>query len=127
MCWPGFRCSVKSGTLVAKGELQPTDLSASYTVEVKQHGGRSPEVRVLSPTLCPGRDSEAIPHMYSQERLCLYLPGANEWRPKDPIAFTILPWASLWLSFYELWHATGEWLGGGVHPDIPITIRRDKQ
>ena len=32
------------------------------------------------------------------------------------IADTILPWTSLWLYFYELWHATGQWLGGGEHP-----------
>lgn len=122
--WPGFRSVVRNGTLFAKGELQPSELSATYTVEVKQHGGRSPEVRVLTPALKRGPDGEAIPHMYSQEQLCLYLPGGNEWRPKDPIALTIVPWASLWLYFYELWHATGEWLGGGVHPEIPFTIQR---
>ncbi|MDY0295864.1 MAG: hypothetical protein RB296_00975 [Acidobacteriota bacterium] len=31
------------------------------------------------------------------------------------IAKTIVPWASEWLIFYELWLATGEWLGGGIH------------
>ena len=35
---------------------------------------------------------------------------------------TIVPWASLWLYYYEVWHATGEWLGGGEHP-----IARKKQ
>jgi hypothetical protein len=61
--------------------------------------------------------------MYCQERLCLFLPGSREWNGDDPIALTILPWASLWLYFYEVWHATGEWLGGGVHPEEATSIR----
>ncbi len=32
------------------------------------------------------------------------------------LADTILPWASLWLFYYEVWLATGEWVGGGEHP-----------
>ena len=32
------------------------------------------------------------------------------------LATTIVPWCSEWLFYYELWLATGEWLGGGVHP-----------
>jgi hypothetical protein len=30
------------------------------------------------------------------------------------IATTIIPWLSLWLYYYEVWHATGEWMGGGI-------------
>ncbi|EKK00114.1 hypothetical protein RBSH_04450 [Rhodopirellula baltica SH28] len=25
----------------------------------------------------------------------------------------------MWLMYYEFWHATGEWLGGGEHPEVP--------
>lgn len=33
------------------------------------------------------------------------------------IADTLVPWASEWLLFYELWLATdGQWLGEGEHP-----------
>ncbi|AIQ89412.1 protein of unassigned function [Methylobacterium oryzae CBMB20] len=37
---------------------------------------------------------------------------------------TIVPWAILWLWFFEDWLATGEWRGGGVHvsPDIEAEI-----
>lgn len=31
---------------------------------------------------------------------------------------SVLLWASLWLFFYEVWLATGDWLGGGEHPDV---------
>jgi len=30
------------------------------------------------------------------------------------LADTIVPWLMSWLFFYEIWHAIGEWLGGGV-------------
>ena len=33
------------------------------------------------------------------------------------ISNTIIPWTIEWLYFYELWLATGEWLGGGEHVD----------
>jgi hypothetical protein len=32
------------------------------------------------------------------------------------LAYTVVPWTSEWLVFYELWLITGEWLGGGTHP-----------
>ena len=62
------------------------------------------------------RDGKPPPHLYLGGDLCLYLPGSGEWYPDKPVAATILPWASLWLYYYEIWLATGEWLGGGVHP-----------
>jgi hypothetical protein len=48
--------------------------------------------------------------------LCLFL-GNREWHVSIPIADTLVPWASEWLLFYELWLATGgPWLGEGEHP-----------
>lgn len=126
MAWPQFRSRVNGRVLVSEGALCPNDLAETYTIRVSQCGGERPEVRVISPELRRRIDDEDIPHMYGQERLCLYLPGTREWQFDDPIALTILPWASLWLYFYELWHATGEWLGGGVHPEERKSIRRGR-
>jgi hypothetical protein len=42
------------------------------------------------------------------------LPGSGEWTNRKLIATTIIPWLMLWLLYYELWHATGIWQGGGV-------------
>ncbi len=123
LCWPEFRSHVRSGVLVSIGDLCPSELSATYTIRVSQRGGETPEVRVVEPHLKCREDEEEIPHMYAQERLCLFLPGSGEWQPDDPIALTIIPWASLWLYFYEMWHSTGAWLGGGVHPEESMTIR----
>lgn len=123
---PDFETEVRNGRLRSIGLLQPMEISLQYRVEISQRGGKSPEVRVLSPELARGKNEEDIPHMYDQKRLCLYLPSGEEWKPCDPIALTVVPWASLWLLYYEAWLATGEWHGGGVHASIPITIRRER-
>src|SRR5438034_3968094 len=34
------------------------------------------------------------------------------------------PVACLWLYYYEVWHTTGEWLGGGLHPSARRPRRR---
>src|SRR4029079_6554414 len=123
MWWPTFSSRVCNGILTAEGELHPSELCATYRVRITLAGGKTPEVRVIHPGLRPRQDERPIPHMYAQERLCLYLPGTREWTPEKPIAVTILPWASLWLYFYEVWHATGEWLGGGTEPEPNPQIR----
>jgi len=123
---PDFETEVRDGRLRSVGLLQPTEISRQYRVEFTQAGGRSPEVRVISPLLRRGRKDEDIPHMYDQVRLCLYLPSGEEWKPSDPIALTVVPWASLWLLYYEVWLATGDWQGGGIHPSIPISIRKER-
>src|SRR5262245_50222071 len=54
--------------------------------------------------------------VYPLNTLCLFL-GNREWHQSIPIADTLVPWASEWLLFYELWLATGgQWLGEGEHP-----------
>jgi hypothetical protein len=89
--------------------------AAIYRIRLDYRFQRRPRVRVLSPELERYND-EDIPHMYGQKYLCLYLPGVGDWSPDKEIAKTIIPWAALWLNYYELWHATGEWLGGGHDP-----------
>jgi hypothetical protein len=40
-----------------------------------------------------------------------------EWRPQLQLSDTILPWASLWLFYFEQWLFSGKWEGGGAHPN----------
>jgi hypothetical protein len=64
--------------------------------------------------LAGGRD---LPHVYhNPTRLCLYLPGASEWRRWMRVDETIVPWTVLWLHYFEDWLGSGEWKGGGMHP-----------
>lgn len=124
--WPNFFSRVRDGVLMAEGELLPNELCATYLVQISMFGGARPEVRVVSPVLEPREKGGLIPHMYSQERLCLYLPGTRQWSPEKPIAVTTVPWTSMWLYFYEVWRATGTWLGGGVEPESTPTFRRTR-
>ena len=122
--WPKFASRIRNGVLTCRGHLSPYPACATYDVLITYRGGDSPETRVLSPSLSRRSNDEPIPHMYEQERLCLYLPGVGEWTPSRQIAITIVPWTSLWLYFYEVWHATGEWMGGGIEPGVRRPIRK---
>ncbi len=102
--------------LVWVGQLQPTAASQSYATRIEcTRQSLRPRVLIVAPTLI-GRAGESIPHTYADNSLCLWQPAYREWRSAYWIAETILGWASLWLFFYELWHACGQWLGGGEHP-----------
>lgn len=103
------------------GYLQPTPASNRYRIRIEAYRSTKlpPRVYVESPRLAK-RDGEAPPHLYSQRRaqLCLWRPGKGELLPRMWLVDSVLLWASLWLFFYEIWLATGDWLGGGEHPDV---------
>jgi hypothetical protein len=115
--YPGSYCKFHKNKLDWIGIIVPTPLSGLYTVNVIYRQGYNPRTYVQDPqlSLLPGKK---LPHVYSQieQRLCLYYPSKRpQWDESMHIAETIVPWASEWLLFYELWLATGEWLGGGIH------------
>lgn len=53
---------------------------------------------------------------YDELKLCLYLPGNNEYSRYDKLIESVISWSIKWTEFYELWLLTGEWFGGGEHP-----------
>lgn len=71
---------------------------------------------VQNPALRPRSASESIPHLYRDGSLCLFYPPGEEWHPSRHVSRTTIPWTVLWLVYYETWHATGTWFGGGLHP-----------
>lgn len=103
------------GESVWHGTLQPSVGSPAYTVDVRYRVGSIPRVWVRSPLL-----RENAPHRYPDGHLCLYTPWEWNWLDSDLIAETLLPWAALWLYYYELWVDTGKWLG-------PETAHGDKK
>jgi hypothetical protein len=64
-----------------------------------------------------------IPHVYWPDGdtdapdpyLCLFDLDGREWSPTDSVAVTTVPWAGLWLNWYEGWLLTGKWLGSARH------------
>lgn len=110
--------SLRAGRLVWNFEAQPTPLSRLYAVRVnylQRDGG--PEVIVVAPDLVAFADGRKLPHVYQQSppRLCLYLPGAGEWAAHKRLSQTVVPWAALWLFYFEEWLSSDDWKGGGVH------------
>lgn len=118
--FPDSSIQISRSELVWRSALTPSPLSRTYTVELRFKVKTSKSldrlsVVVLDPPL-RDRQGERPPHLYPGDRLCLYLPRAQEWNPSKLLLDTIVPWTSEWLLHYEVWQATGEWCGGGMHP-----------
>lgn len=98
--------------------LKPSEGSITYKVKVcAKLGSTNVDVFVVDPNIRELKKKLAISHLYPNGSLCLYYPDYNEWNADDLWADTLIPWTSLWLYFFELWIATGEWMGGGIHPE----------
>jgi hypothetical protein len=115
--YPQFQTAfVSHSGLKVTGALQPTSRSAAYNFVLKYNLTDSPKIKIVSPELKKNEKGEDAEHLYPNGYLCLYQPKYREFIRTDLLTDTIIPWTSLWLYHYEVWHLTGEWLGGGEHP-----------
>ena len=118
--YPQFTTTFTHQFMKVEGDLQPTARSLSYHFVLKYNLVNDiPTTRIISPVLIKNSTGEEIPHLYPGENLCLYRPKYSEFSRSDFICDTIIPWTSLWLYYYEVWHTTDKWLGGGEHPAKP--------
>ena len=115
----GFKCLVKGGCLQCRGSVRPTPLSDTYSVSIQYRMGDRPKVLLPGGQLKRRIAEETIPHTYADDEPCLYYPGAREWRPDMKIAESVIGWLAHWLHYYEIWLASGEWLGGGIDHRSP--------
>ena len=115
--YPQFKTIIKRDKLIVDGELQPSPLHQVYAFKMMYKYREYPRVYIVNPKLKARSDTEKIPHIYSQNRPCLFYPKNKEFTDDMLLGNTIIPWLSLWLYFYEFWYATGSWLGKGVHID----------
>ncbi len=98
------------------------DLTPLHVVRIEYRRGTPPTAFIEQPALRrrAEKPDEPISHTYEwttpgRERPCVFFPR-EDWDATKPISRTIIPWLMAWLVDYELWHATGEWTGGGRHP-----------
>ncbi len=106
----------KNISMIWVGSLHPSPLSEIYTVKISYKLRKRPQVNIIKPELAP-RNRMPIPHLFPGKELCLFRYKYFEWDSSMSIADTILPWTSLWLLHYEIWHATGVWSGSKAeHP-----------
>ena len=112
--FPGFEYTRDNHVPTWCGCLQPGETSSVYRLRIHyRFAGRrskSPKVWAQSPTV-----STDAPHRYADGSLCLYYPRERSWTPHKYISETIVPWAAMWLAFYEVWLVTGQWFG----PEAP--------
>jgi len=96
-------------------ELQPSILCEIYKIKIVYVSNKSVKVYVVDKVLKIAQNRQKLPHVYStkNQQLCLYSPSKKEWKPTQYIISTIIPWASEWLYYYELWLIDGNWYGGG--------------
>lgn len=108
---------IAGNVLTWRFQASPSPISRLYDLRLVYPRNGVPAVFVDQPDLTLLANGARIPHVYSEQpvRLCLYLPRAYEWQSSILLNRTIIPWAILWLWYYEDWLATGEWRGGGVH------------
>ncbi len=115
--YPQFETAFASHSgLKVNGALQPTSRSAAYNFILKYNLTDRPKIKIISPEIRKNEKGEDAEHLYPGGCLCLYQPKYREFTRTDLLADTIIPWTSLWLYHYEVWHLTDKWLGGGEHP-----------
>jgi hypothetical protein len=119
--YPNFTYRVSGGLLVCSGKVCPTPISQDYQVEIHYRVGKRPRAFVLCGQLQPLQPGGKIPHTYGPAEPCLFYPSRQSWRSDMKLASTVIPWLCVWLAFYEMWRATGEWYGGGIsHGEIEM-------
>ena len=114
--YPSAECKIKMGIGCVYLRLRPTQQSIEYKIRIDSKVGKKlVRIFVIDPKIIKDFDGKDPPHLYPDRSLCLYYPPNDEWNYKNSWAETLVPWASLWLYYYEIWQETGEWLGGGIH------------
>lgn len=96
-------------------KLQPSVFSKIYDVKICYHKINGTSIYIIDEKLKIASNRKKLPHVYSHEKqeICLFSYGNKEWTREKSISSTIIPWASEWLYYYELWLIDGQWLGGG--------------
>ena len=120
------KTSVNRDRAIWVGQIQPLSICDIYTIEVDYTQGKHPKIRVLFPKLRLAKGERKIPHMFNQERLCLFRGINKHWDPSVGFNRNIIPWTSMWLYYYEMWLATGKWMGGGEHPSVNL-LKKEKK
>jgi hypothetical protein len=110
---------LRAGRLTWRYPATPSPLGRDYDIRIEFKQGSRPDSFVDAPDLHVLAKGRRIPHLYRQRppRLCLYLPKTYEWQSWMRLDQTVVPWATLWLFYFEEWLVSDAWKGGGMHPE----------
>lgn len=119
--------TVRANKLTWLMAVQPTPLARTYRARITYLRGDRPSVQIIEPNLELLANGRPLPHVYQNPlRLCLYLPGAGEWKATKRLDQTIVSWTYLWLYYFEDWLGTNDWKGGGRHPGEEPAIQQNR-
>ena len=117
--YPCSTCRLVRNVLTWKAKISPTSLSRTYDATLIYNGYPPPKVYISGESLRK-LDAPSFPHRYeidvarNRVRICLYYRDGLDY--SKPFSETLVPWIAEWLFHYEIWLATGQWSGGGLHP-----------
>lgn len=97
-------------------KLRPHIFSKEYDVKIVYELGNQVSVFIVNEKLKIAKNRTKLPHVWDNElqKICLYSKQeGGSWSSEKSIASTIVPWASEWLYYYEIWLIDGLWYGGG--------------
>jgi hypothetical protein len=119
---------LSKGVLSWNYEACPNPIGRLYQLVLTYKQGKLPTVMVRSPNLTWLAQGKPLPHVYSEDpvRLCLFLPWTQEWNAQRALIETVIPWSFLWLYYFEGWLRSGEWTGGGLHPNPRAGCTREE-
>lgn len=107
--------TISGNVLTCIMHLQPSPESIVYRVKITKKTGKFPQARIIDPKEIARFNGRKPHHLYDrsidgQERLCVFSPKDEEWNEGMFIADAFIPWIVTWLSAYEYWQITGEWV-----------------
>lgn len=119
------RGDIRRSALVWEFDARPTPSSRAYSLRLELSAVGALTVIVDKPDLILLANGKPLPHVYREVPvvLCLFHPDYHEWQPWMRLDETVVPWAYVWLLYFEDWLVDGKWRGGGEHPD-PSTFDR---
>lgn len=113
---PAGRGKIIKRELYWTQDATPTPWSDTYELLLYMDRLFVPRLHVLTPRLYNRLDpKQSLEHVYEHNQLCLYHPG--QYDSSMHLADSVMPWAIEWLLHFETWSVTGEWYGGGKHPE----------
>lgn len=117
---PESVCKIRQGSLYCRiDEFRACGCSHRYSLEIIKDPGKPAEVWLSGDALRKCANLKTIPHIYDSSEakrkvmLCL---SYKDWQPSQAYTDTFIPWAMEWILHFEAWLYTGEWNGGGKHP-----------
>ncbi|MDR6763608.1 hypothetical protein J2Y38_003829 [Flavobacterium sp. 2755] len=110
-------------------KLRPDVFSKTYDVKIVYEIGKVVSVFVVNQKLKVVENRKKLPHVYDNDlqKICLYSKDGGNWTAEKSIVSTIVPWASEWLYYYEMWLIDGIWHGGGHNEYANENVLKDEQ